>query len=77
MIRALRHRRGLTLQALADQLGVVPSYVSHLEHGRRSPSTEVLHRLAKVMELTDEERLALFDSFAPPTSPPPGDCRAA
>ncbi len=35
-LRALRAERGLTLSAMADALGVSPSYLSALERGKRS-----------------------------------------
>lgn len=34
-LRALRAERGLTLREMADELGVSPTYLSALEHGRR------------------------------------------
>lgn len=34
-LRALRARKGVTLKALADHLGVSSAYLSALEHGRR------------------------------------------
>ncbi len=34
-LRALRAERGLTLKEMAGELGVSPTYLSALEHGRR------------------------------------------
>jgi len=41
-VRALRAERGLTLQAMAEALGVSPAYLSALEHGRRGRPTHAL-----------------------------------
>jgi transcriptional regulator with XRE-family HTH domain len=41
-LRALRAERGLTLQGMADALGVSPAYLSALEHGRRGRPTHAL-----------------------------------
>lgn len=77
ILRTLREARGLSRAKLADQAGVTAAYVSLLENGSRlNPATDVLHSLARALELDDSERLQLFDSFAP-TPPAPGDCAAA
>jgi transcriptional regulator with XRE-family HTH domain len=41
-LRTLRAERGLTLQAMAEALGVSPAYLSALEHGRRGRPTHAL-----------------------------------
>ena len=43
---SLRKERGLSLTALADELGITNQAVSLLEKGKRSPSFEVLCALA-------------------------------
>jgi transcriptional regulator with XRE-family HTH domain len=62
-LRRLRHERGLTQPELAELASVQPSYVSHLERGRRSPSLSVARRLAAALsvsvgELVDEPEAA-------------------
>ena len=37
MVRALRAARGITLKAMAVELGLSAAYLSALEHGRRGP----------------------------------------
>lgn len=44
-IRALRREKGIAVKALAQAVGVTPSAISELEHGRVKTST-VLHRIA-------------------------------
>jgi transcriptional regulator with XRE-family HTH domain len=41
-VRALRAERAMTLQEMADALGVSPAYLSALEHGRRGRPTHAL-----------------------------------
>lgn len=50
-IRALRHRAGLTLEALARAAGVSPSLVSQVERGLASPSITTLRRIAGVLDV--------------------------
>ncbi len=45
-LRALRHRRGLTLAELAAETGISTSTLSRLESGLRRPTLDLLIRLA-------------------------------
>ena len=45
-LRRLRGASGLSQRELAHLLEVDPSYVSHLESGRRDPSVRLLRQLA-------------------------------
>lgn len=51
-IRVWRQHRKFTLQHLADQAGISKSYLSQLELGKRSGSTEVLRQLAKALDVS-------------------------
>ena len=44
-------RAGITLRGFAEKVGVSPAYVSDIEHDRRRPSVEVLHRIAHELKL--------------------------
>lgn len=46
LVRARRHRVGLSQEALALRAGVNRSYYASLEAGRRNPSLETICRLA-------------------------------
>lgn len=48
-IRQLRLARGLTMEGLADQLGVNRSAVAHWESGKNSPRERMLRKLAEVL----------------------------
>jgi transcriptional regulator with XRE-family HTH domain len=55
--------RGLTDQALADQLGVSRPYVTRLRQGRRTPSVTVA---AKIQEITKVPAISFAKSEAQP-----------
>lgn len=46
-IKTLRLKAGFTLREFAKQVGISAAYLSDIEHGRRMPSDEVLHRMAE------------------------------
>ncbi|MGI6603793.1 MAG: helix-turn-helix domain-containing protein [bacterium] len=50
-LRQLRRERGLSLTELAVRAGISTSYLSEVEHGRKSPSLSVLHRIAAALNL--------------------------
>ncbi len=49
-IRQLRHKRGWSIDHLADRTGFHSTYVSGIERGRRNPSMWSLIRLAAALE---------------------------
>jgi len=48
-LRKARQKAGLTQEALAAKAKVSREYVSKLEHGRQSPTVEMLIRICKVL----------------------------
>ncbi len=45
-VRALRAERGIALKDMAEEIGVTPTYLSALEHGRRGrPTWDTLQRI--------------------------------
>ena len=64
-LKALRQRRGITLNELADETGISISTLSRLEAGLRRPTLEQLLPLARSYGVTLDE---LID--APPTGDP-------
>jgi len=50
-VRHWRIAAGLTQTAVAKRSGVNPSYLSHLESGRRNPTLATLERLAKILNV--------------------------
>ncbi|MEV6401019.1 XRE family transcriptional regulator [Streptomyces sp. NPDC051907] len=65
-LRALRRRRGLTLEAAAQRAELSPAHLSRLETGRRQPSLPMLLGLARVYGTTVSELLG----EKPPESEP-------
>lgn len=49
-IRDLRHRRGLTVQQLADASGLSKGFISQVENSRTSPSLATLNDLAVALQ---------------------------
>ncbi|GAB2968290.1 hypothetical protein GCM10027048_43920 [Hymenobacter coalescens] len=68
-VAAVRRYFGLTLEELGHYLGVGKSLLSHLEAGRRQPSSTVLLRLLPLLEQLPAEAHAPAAS-APPVAPP-------
>ena len=57
-LRALRVRRGMTLKELAGELGLAAhGYISELEAGKKSPTTEFVLNVARLFEVTTDELL--------------------
>ena len=52
-----RKQLNLTQEFLAELVDVSPQYISHIEHARSIPSTEVIMRLALVLDTTPDEFL--------------------
>lgn len=50
-IRVWRTYRQLTLQTVADRVGISKPYMSQLESGKRSGTTEVLQRIAEALDV--------------------------
>jgi transcriptional regulator with XRE-family HTH domain len=48
-IKELRIARGMSLQALAERLGIAPSHVFHVENGDKVPSEELAVEIARAL----------------------------
>jgi len=62
-IKVWREYRGLTQQQLADAAGISKAYLSQIETGKRTGSTEVAASIAKAL------RLSMDDIVTPPIGP--------
>jgi transcriptional regulator with XRE-family HTH domain len=56
-----RKQAGLTQEALALRASVHPTWISHLESGRRNPTLSTISRLAGALGLTPADLLAGCD----------------
>lgn len=54
-IKAARLENKLTQEKLAEIIGIVPSHVKQIEAGSRSPSVEVLYKLARVLNFSVDD----------------------
>lgn len=59
-LRTLRHAKGLSQEAFADEAGLHRTYISDLERGARNPTITVVDKIAKALSvplgrLLDEE----------------------
>ncbi len=61
MIRHARKRAGLRLEDVADQVGVTPGALSHIESGRRLPHPHNAVLIAEVLGIPSEELLLVLD----------------
>lgn len=59
ILRKLRMQERMTQQQLADRLGVTKSVVSYYELQERSPSPEILIKLAAIFHVTTDYLLGL------------------
>lgn len=57
-VRRVRRERGLTLEALADEVGLAYSYVGEIERGRRNPTLDVVDRIAAALKAPPLELLS-------------------
>ena len=51
ILAAEREKRGVTKYALAQKSGVSPQMVGYIEKGERSPTLEIICRLADALEV--------------------------
>lgn len=64
-IKEKRQNKGITLRAFADMIGIAPAYMSDIEKSKRNaPTQEILEKMVKVLELSNEEANELFDLAA-------------
>ncbi len=57
-LRALRNSRKLTLQGLANAMGLTShGYISELENGKKIPTVDFVLRLARTFNVTTDELL--------------------
>lgn len=57
-IKALREARNLSQNALANNAGVSPTYISQLERGEKSPTIEYMNHICWGLGITLEEFFA-------------------
>jgi len=66
-LQALRKKRGLSTQALADVADMSPSFVSNMETGTKVPSLTTLVRLAAALRCKVGDLVRTLDEHDPAT----------
>ena len=57
-LRTLRSQHGMTLQQLAHALGLTAhGYISELETGKKTPTAEIILRVARLFNVTTDQLL--------------------
>lgn len=62
-IRHFREKAGVSQGHLARRMHVDPSFLAHLESGRRAPSIETLHKLAGALGVSAAEVVARVEAI--------------
>lgn len=55
VLRKRRHECGLSQEALAEQAGLDPTFISRIENGHRRPSVESVWKFAKALDVSFED----------------------
>lgn len=56
-LRAYRKQKGMTIERLAEQVGVSPNYLGDIERGNKLPSMGTLIRLVNELDISADELL--------------------
>ena len=57
-VRQLRKAKGMTQEALADEVELAVSYLGQIERGERNPTLSVVARFAEVLGVTPVELIS-------------------
>ena len=64
-VKAKRQEKEISLRKLAEELGIVPAYMSDIEKGRRyPPDKDKIYKIAEVLGLNEDDTNTLFDYAA-------------
>src|ERR1700760_3290455 len=81
-LRKHRQEAGMSLRALAREVGVSPSLISQIEHGKATPSVATLYAIVSKLGISLDELFfdnprgaAATTDPAPPATMDPGDER--
>ncbi len=56
-IREIRQEKGISQEALGDEIGLHRTYVGSLERGERNPSLQVISKLSELLEVSTDRLL--------------------
>jgi len=64
-LKAMRLKRGLSQQTVAERCGSNYPYISELERGLKVPTLTMILRLASALECRVRDLVGVFDTAAP------------
>ena len=64
-LRSLRTQNSIGIKALAKELGISYTYISHIERGKAKPSDDLVKKLAAFFGVNEEELLLSAGRFPP------------
>jgi transcriptional regulator with XRE-family HTH domain len=64
-LRAMRLKRGLSQQTVAERCGSNYPYISELERGLKVPTLTMILRLASALECRMRDLVGIFDTNSP------------
>ena len=50
-VQRLRKSEGFTQEELAEQIGISRTHMGHIEQGRKSPSLEIIDKIARKLKV--------------------------
>jgi len=62
-LRSLRKKNNIGIKALARELGISYTYISHIERGKAKPSDYLVKKLAAFFHVDEEELLLSVGKF--------------
>jgi transcriptional regulator with XRE-family HTH domain len=66
-IKEYRNMRDLTITALAEKIGTTRSYMSDIEHSKRTPSFEMITKIADALNIATNDLFVSNDEDLSPT----------
>ena len=65
LLKKMREEKGLTIKQLAEKSGVGNGTIGDIERGANKARPATLEKIAKALELTQQEKKDLFNSLLP------------
>ena len=73
-LKSKRNSREITVRAMAEKIGIAVGYYCDIESGRRTPlDLNFLNKVISVLNLSDADKLTLYDLAGTARSAPPPD----
>jgi transcriptional regulator with XRE-family HTH domain len=60
-VRRVRREKGMTLEALAHEVGIAYTYLGQVERGSRNPTLDVVERIGEALAIDPRALLRTLD----------------